>query len=602
MAEEGMLTKPAPATKEDVKANQTFTFVKGIETGKGSQDYLYGQEGEVQQLTTDQLRDYFEGDNVNRLQEQFGTFDNYLAYMTEREQLIQSGQYDVGNWSEADAGFTEDQEMILEGDADLTIDPSDPTQNFENIRRQQTGAQSGAYENWLNSDVNQQLLQKYGVGTDIYSESGDRFKWNGTAYVKVEDATEGVGQYALAGMAALAGSFLGPGLASALGGPTAGAGGFLGIPGAASGAAGGASGLTAGGFASAAAGNALSNAIIQGVTTGSVDISSLGEAAISGGLGYIGDVLKANALQIAQEGSLGEIAAGWANELDRQIWNMSDALNVPYDTVYQMGTDIANGVLSGQDIEEIARNTLQTYTTNELQDFVVSNYGDLLGNTEVQNAFREGETSIPIAALNPLIETAVGGAFGEDLNTEDVLNSIYEGLTYRDPDSPNADMTLSFLDPRLDLEGTPFDVDLSGLGDLIPDEVREFGREFEDTAREFGRAIDESVYQPLRPGLRAIDQAVVQPIGQALSDAETAVRQAIPDTSLPEGPDIDLPDGPDINLPDMPSRKKGQFSGAFKPLNYSIGYTPVQLQQQVKPDYAREFDGMLTRLMQGRTA
>jgi hypothetical protein len=594
MSEEGMLTSAEPT--------QTFTFVRGIETGRGSQDYLYGQEGEVEQLTTDQLKDYFEGDNVNRLQEQFGTFDNYLSYMTEREQLLQSGDLTVGNWSEADAGFTEDQEMILEGDADLTIDASDPTQNLQNIRRQQTGAQSGAYQNWLNSDANQQLLQKYGVGTDIYSDSGDRFRWNGTAYVKVEDASEGAGQYALAGMAALAGSYLGPGLTSALGGPAAGTGGFLGIPGAASGAAGGASGLTAGGVASAAAGNALSNAVIQGVTTGSVDIGALGEAAISGGLGYIGDALKASALQMAQEGALGEVAAGLASELDRQIWNMSETLNVPYDTVYQMGTDIANGVLSGEDIQDIARNALQTYTTNELQDFVVSNYGDLLGNTEVQNAFREGETSIPVAALNPLIETAVGGAFGEDVNAEDILGSIYEGLTYSDPDSLNEDMTLSFLDPRLDLEGTPFDLDLSGLSNILPEEVREFGREFEDTAREFGRAIDENVYQPLRPGLRAIDQAVVQPIGQALSDAETAVRRAIPDTSLSEGPDIDLPDGPDINLPDAPSRKKGQFSGAFKPLTYSIGYTPVQLQQQIKPDYAREFDGMLTRLMQGRTA
>ena len=213
MAEQGMLTGVLPPEDQterilpvgDVGASQeetspqTFTFVAGIETGSGSQDYLYGQEGEVQQLTVDQLRDYYEGDDVNRLQEQFGTFDNYLSYMTERESLIQSGDYDVGSWADADAGFSEDQEMILEGDADLTIDASDSNQNLENIRRQQTGAQSGAYNNWVNSDVNQQLLQRYGIGADIYSDSGDRFRWNGSAYVKVEDASTGVGQYALAG-------------------------------------------------------------------------------------------------------------------------------------------------------------------------------------------------------------------------------------------------------------------------------------------------------------------------------------------------------------------------------------------------------------------
>ena len=125
---------PAPEPEPEM----TFTFVEGRERGGASQEYLYGQEGEVQQLTVDELREYFESDKVNRLPEVFGTFDNYLAYMTEREQLIQSGDYDVGNWSEADAGFTEDQEMILEGDADLTIDPSDPGQNLENLVDMQT--------------------------------------------------------------------------------------------------------------------------------------------------------------------------------------------------------------------------------------------------------------------------------------------------------------------------------------------------------------------------------------------------------------------------------------------------------------------------------
>ena len=113
MAKEGMLTKPAPTTKEDVKAAQTFTFFKGAEEGKGNPNYLYEQRGRNDQATVADLEEYFNAKKSNRLRESFGTFDNYLAYMTEREQLIQSGQYDVGNWAEADAGFTEDQEMIM---------------------------------------------------------------------------------------------------------------------------------------------------------------------------------------------------------------------------------------------------------------------------------------------------------------------------------------------------------------------------------------------------------------------------------------------------------------------------------------------------------
>ena len=210
--------KPMRDVKDDTPvvetpSEMTFTFVEGREKGDAQLDYLYGQTGEVQQLTVDELRNYFEGDDVNRLQEMFGSFNNYLAYMTEREQLIQSGDYDVGNWAEADTGFTEDQQMILEGDADLTIDASDPGQNIENLRRQQTSTQQGAYNNWINSDANQALLEKYGVSSIAYSESGDKFRWNGSAYVKTEEVSSpGPTQFAKAGIMAAMTYYLGAGL------------------------------------------------------------------------------------------------------------------------------------------------------------------------------------------------------------------------------------------------------------------------------------------------------------------------------------------------------------------------------------------------------
>ena len=250
----GEPTKQAPITPEDpAPAEMTFTFVEGRERGNAQQNYLYGQEGEVQQLTVSELRDYFESDKVNRLPEVFGTFDNYLAYMTEREQLIQSGDYDTGNWAEADAGFSEDQEMILEGDADLTIDPSDPGQNLENLRRQQTSTQQGAYNNWINSDANQALLQKYGVNPVVYSNSGDRFAWNGSAYVKVVDEDHaGLADFVKMGITTAIGIMSGGALAPALGG----------------------------------VGSAVvSNAITQAITTGSIDPEQLLQTAATAGLG-----------------------------------------------------------------------------------------------------------------------------------------------------------------------------------------------------------------------------------------------------------------------------------------------------------------------------
>ena len=490
----GMLTgnnetvsESLPTEETDTPEQQTFTFVEGIETGSGSQDYLYGQEGEVQQLTIDQLRDYYEGDNVNRLQEQFGSFDNYLAYMTEREQLIQSGDYSVGNWSEADAGFTEDQEMILEGDADLTIDPSDPTQNLENIRRQQTGAQSGAYQNWLNSDVNQQLMQRYGIGGDIYSDSGDRFRWNGSAYVKVEDASTGVGQYALAGMAALAGMYAAPAFSGALGGGSLGG----------------------------AAGGVASSAVSQLIATGSVDPESLAIGAISGAIGAIGDIDPSD-------------MSSFEAAIDNAAWDLSGALGVDHATAIRMLQTAGTGVAGGDSLEEVAGNLIADFGA----DVFMANVDLGIDDIQMENVFGEGTSTIDAEAIEGVLANL---AQGEDAST--VLREFAQ------------DGGLGFLDPTdldIDLEGTPFDVDLSGLGGLIPENVRAAGREFEDVVRAAGRETEDVV------------RNVVRRIGAAADYIkEQLPHGTTPDINLPEGPSIDTPsiDTPSIDTPsiDVPS-------------------------------------------------
>ena len=311
----GEPTKQAPIVPDEspsATTPQTFTFVEGREKGDGDfQNYLYGQTGEVQQVTVDELRDYFESDDVNRLREMFGTFDNYLAYMTEREQLIQSGDYDTGNWSEADAGFTEDQEMILEGDADLTIDPSDPGQNLENLRRQQTSTQQGAYNNWLNSEANQALLQKYGVQSTVYSGSGDKFQWNGSAYVKVEEVSNpGVTDFAKSGILAAMTYYMGAGLTDFLSSSTltTASGQTIAGPGLSSSLATGAS-------------SGIANAAMQLVATGDLDFGEALESAITAGLG-------AEALrQIQQSGVLDQIVETVGEYTGRQDWvSLEDGL------------------------------------------------------------------------------------------------------------------------------------------------------------------------------------------------------------------------------------------------------------------------------------
>ena len=567
MAEEGMLTSQTPT--------QTFTFFKGAEEGKGNPNYLYEQRGRDDEATVEDLESYFNADKSNRLRESFGTFDNYLSYMNEREQLIQSGQYDVGNWAEADAGFTEDQQMIFEGDADLTIDPSDPSQNLTNLRRQQSGAQGAGYENWVNSDANQALLQKYGISDTVYSETGDKFRWNGSAYVKTQDEDKvSMGDYAKMAMGVAVGSFAGPALGQALtgaGGAATGAtaAGATGATGATAAGAAGATGATAAtttatsSFLQGAINKTIGSAISQGIATGSVDAKQLATAGIMGGVSGVADAIKAgNLVGTAADSAINDLAT-------------STGLTVAETTKIVKG--VINGALSGGDVEDIALGAVQGFTTAKVQDLVEDTLGSFI---EVPNLFDEESTTIPINDLEPFINTAVNAVFEGDLSETDVLSAVGDYLFKEGG-------TLEFLDP------TKADLDL--LGDTpeiikqLEDAARYVGSAFDDEviqrAREAGKFIDDEVYQRLRPGLRAFDKAVVQPVGQALSEAETAVRRALPDVSLPDGPDIDLPDGPDIDLPDgpdidLPSIKlAGGGGGGMVPRQASIANLPVSLSQ-----------------------
>ena len=358
---------PAPAP-EPAPAEMTFTFVEGKERGDAAQNYLYGQEGEVQQLTVSELRDYFESDKVNRLPEVFGTFDNYLAYMTEREQLIQSGDYDVGSWSEADTGFSEDQEMILEGDADLTIDPSDPGQNLENLRRQQTSTQQGAYNNWINSEANQALLQKYGVNPVVYSDSGDKFAWNGSAYVKVVDESgAGAGDFVKIGLAIAAGVATGGAASSAL-----------------------SSALGATG--SAAVGAGLGSAVSQGIATGEVDLEKALIAAVTAGIGaefteFLEDqgVLSSTEEAIARaEDSISLLTPGTARyeEAIKQLDILRGSLEAVNTTLE--GSDLIINLAGGVDnaislLSEIENNVEEFSRENEDAAWQAPDVKDVIG-------------------------------------------------------------------------------------------------------------------------------------------------------------------------------------------------------------------------------
>ncbi len=624
--------KPAPTTKEDVKAEEeaqpemTFTFIRGQETGDANLDLLLAQKREVEQITEAELKKYFNDKGSKTLQQAFGDFDNYLAYMTEREQLIQSGDYDVGNWAEqgvGGAGFTEDQQMLMEGDADLTVDPSDPGQDVTVLNQQLSSARQAAYNNWANSDTNKALLDKYGVTYNITNEDGDTYKWNGSAYVKTYKAPSGDVKNAMVGViAATATAALG----GAIGGALAPSGTATAATGTAAGATGAATGATTGGFVSQVAGDVLANAIVQGAVTGEVDPSALVTAGISSGLDYVAEGIKSGAIAASSD-------AGAA--VDSAIWNTADALRTDYDTVVDIATGIASGAIAGDDIEDIALGAVQTYTTSELQNYVRTNYADSMGNVQVDNLFEEdkvledgtiipAQTTVPIAALNPFIETAVGAAFGEDVDATDIVSDIVDFATY-EGGYLDEDGTLGFLDPGIDIPD--IDLDLFGnvqvpdfgdtpeeikaiedvvrtVGSATEDVVRTVGSTTEDVVRAGGQAVAPIVEPPaqaigdvlaaaedvVRPiGSAAEDvvrtvgsaaEDVVRPIGSAAEDVvRTAgsaideaiiqpIREALPTGTTPELPEIATPELPSVDLPsvdlpsiDLPSMGMPQFAG-----------------------------------------
>ena len=293
---------PAPEPEPEPEGVTTFTFFRGVELGDANPNALYNR-GEATQVTQAELQEYFNEEGSGMLREAFGDFNNYLAYMTEREQLIQSGDYDVGNWDEYTGSLTEDELMILEGE-DLTQYSDSDQDVYTEAYGQRMQEQSSAYDRWINSDENQALLSKYGVNSIFYNSDGDKYEWNGSAYVKtVKQEQMGVGDYVKAGIVAAMGYYMGGALSEFFAAPTtvpAGSGQVAGLGWNSSIATGAAQGIA--------------NAATQLVMTGDVDFGEALESAITAGLGA--EALK----QIRETGILDQLVDSVMEYTSEQRW------------------------------------------------------------------------------------------------------------------------------------------------------------------------------------------------------------------------------------------------------------------------------------------
>ena len=439
VTEETGTDAPAPAPEtggikpmQDVKgepeapAEMTFTFFEGAERGDASPTSLYGSR-EAEQVTEAELRAYFEGDTVNRLPEVFGDFDNYLAYMTEREELIQAGDYDVGNWDEYTGSLSEDDLMILEGE-DLTQYGDDASSTYEELFGERTQNQSAAYNNWVNSEANQALLKKYGVSDTVYSETGDKFRWNGSAYVKtVNEDHAGLTDYVK--MAMVTALTVGTGAAVAAVAPA------LGTVGSAT----------------------LSNAITQAVTTGSIDPDQLLQTAATAGLGQaLSQVMSPEVLKNLNDQLGFDVTAITGIE---EVDNVLNAMGM---------TAIRQGVFDGSlDMDQIVASGVMT-GAQELANFIMG---------PIQDAIKAGQ---PVTEEQRLEALRLGQSVGADAEEEvlrNMENTVNEALATQQSEAMTASLQRisDSLNEMYAPEPTP---DFSVPGESTVDAA---GSELEDT-------------------------------------------------------------------------------------------------------------------------
>jgi len=152
--------------------DRIYDYTNQRETGDASNLY-WGNFSK--QLTESQLRSEFNASDNGQLRAAFGSFDNYLAYMNERQDLIDAGQLKADWW---DTGVALIDPTTLGREAGMD------DKALENTIIQ-AGAAEG--EKGYSAQAGQMytLYQKYtGNSGPWYNKDGDKFEWNGSSFVK----------------------------------------------------------------------------------------------------------------------------------------------------------------------------------------------------------------------------------------------------------------------------------------------------------------------------------------------------------------------------------------------------------------------------------
>jgi hypothetical protein len=167
LEENGPVESNAITHNED--GERLYDYTNERETG--DEHNLYWNN-HTQQLTRAELEEKFNSEGNGQLREAFGDFENYMAYMDERQDLIASGELKA-DWWDTGRPLVNDETGNM-GDRELE----------QSIINQ--GVEYGQEGYDSQAQIQEALYQKYtGAEGNVWNNSdGDTFRWNGTSFVK----------------------------------------------------------------------------------------------------------------------------------------------------------------------------------------------------------------------------------------------------------------------------------------------------------------------------------------------------------------------------------------------------------------------------------
>lgn len=207
-----------------------------------------GLNADADYLTGAEIKSAYDDDRV--LQETFGSFDKYWSYINDRQNLIDSGQL-FDRWSAVNQLWSDTFMRRRDGRGGPN---GQYIADIITAERQRVEAEQRS--------LNEQLLQQYGIQTNITDTNGNQLRWNGSGYALIERYKED-DKWGRKLSFAAAGAILTAGLSPALTGLL---------------------GSTAG----SAAASAISNSAMQLIQDGKL---SLSEALMAGATAALGDVV-----------------------------------------------------------------------------------------------------------------------------------------------------------------------------------------------------------------------------------------------------------------------------------------------------------------------